>query len=238
MPDTDRSSRPQVRPEQERGRSTRQVMMGAALLMVLFNAARLFADGDAGALGGAAALSVVIVVLGVAWNRRVAGGLKTIASREQLRVAADGARGMRRMNLVWYEYVIAKNVARNTYHDEPPMDFKSDVYDASMRMGMGTRYSLRQIGWLSVFFVVLAFVIPLMVVGDDIAFALLMSAGLLVLFAVSIGITLLFIRAKSRTPLSQLGRRIEGAAELDGETRWLQLLEIAREEATLEGTHS
>jgi len=226
----DASERSEGRPEQRRGRTSRYLTIGAALVLVLVNARRL----EGGMFWGVAAMSGVIILLGYLWNRRVAGGLGDLVSRGDLSQAVSQARGMRRMNLVWYEYVIARNVARGTYRDEPPVDFKSDAYDASMRMGLATKGSMRQLVWVFVFLVVLSFTVSFMVASDDLAFALIMSLGGIVLFGFTMGIVLLFVWWKSRSQLSRLGRRIEDAAQLESDQRWQALTEIALAEISLE----
>ncbi len=218
----------QDRPEKKRGRSSRAVAIVAASVVVLVNVRRVAVDSPWLLL-----IVGVALVLAFVWYKRAQGGLKEIASQSELREAVSQASGGRRMTLLWYEYVIARNVARGTYHDEPPIEFQSDAYDASTRMGWATKSAKRQLAWLSLFFVVLAVAIPLIVSRDDIEFAVILFIMLAFIFGFGVGAALVVRWTKSRSPLSLLGQRIEAAGVLDSELRWQALLEIARDEMAL-----
>lgn len=135
------------------------------------------------------------------------------------------------MSLTWYEYVIARNVARGTYDGEPPVEFKNDVYDASMRLGVATRTSMRQAGWI--YGLVFLFIagITFWIARGDIRDSLIVFAVVAGFVAIGGVVGLSIVWFLSRTPAARLGRRIEDAMDLPADARWEALLQIARDEA-------
>lgn len=213
------------RAEKSRGRLLRWIGLGAATVLLVLNAGRI-----GGPVWWIIAIQAGAIAVGLAFGRYASGNLKRIRSREELSEAVSSAGGMRRINLVWYEYVIARNTVRGTYCGEPPVDFRDDVSEAVMNMSFSTRYAKRQMVWT---FALIALILVAVAVpfgwGDPetmLVLAILFSFVMLV----SVGSTLLFTWIKNRTPRAKLGRRIEEASVLETEARWAALLSIAREE--------
>lgn len=219
------------RPERRRGRLNRLAAIVGGLMLLAANI-RVF---ELATRWGDVLLVTAALSLACGWRWRAATRMKKLASREDLSEAASRALGMRRMALVWYEYAIARNVARGTYHDEPPADFLNDVFDNSMRLRLATKLALRQVGWMFLALAGISITLSLITFPRNPVGAALLSTALIVLLGFLVAIGLLFVWfASRRSPLSTLGKQVENVAELDGEQRWQELLRIAAIQNALE----
>ena len=215
------------RPEKGRGKSLRWISFMASAVLVLVNARRLGLP-----FWGVAALIAGAAVFGLLLSRWILGDLKRLQSREALSEVVSRSRGTRRLSLAWYEYMIARNVVRGTYSGEPPAHFKSDVYEASMSMSLATRAARRQMLWTFVAMSIGMACVAAWVARGDAETGWVVAAifaGVVVFTAV---VTFGFTWFVSRTPRSQLGRRVEDASLLPTEERWQTMLQIASEEIT------
>jgi len=218
-------SQPQSRPERANGRARRVGAGIGGAVLLLANATRLHMP-----LWQVATLIASVLLVALAWQHVMIGNLRDLTTPEELGDAVDSAKGSRRVHLVWYEYVIARNVVRGTYAGEPPSDFKSDVYDVSTSLGMTTRRAFRQVLWMLGIFGAVSICVPLFISAGDTVFALIVFGALAAITLFSGTVTLLMMWWASRSPRAAIGRRIEAAIELSRPARWEALTEIAREE--------
>jgi hypothetical protein len=184
------------------------------------------------ATGALLALTVALAVL-VWWF--AARPLNHLETRDELSSAVSAARGWRRMSLVWYEYVIARNIVRGTYNGEPPTEFKDDVYEASMNMTWSTRHARRQTVWGLAGAALFTIVVSVAVGWGDSTVTIVLLGIFAGVFVLTAAVTALAVWSRSRSPRSKLGRLVEDACPLPSDERWERLLEIARTEVAMSG---
>jgi len=219
------------RPERERGRHRLLISLVAFGLLFALNAFRMSRSGMQWWMLPLVALGVSLPILLL--TARTGGRLKQCESLQELSGAIDESGGFRRLTLAWYEYAIARNVVRGSYHGERPADFKFDVIELNRRMGYGVRRTaVLTVGILAWVFVVSIGLCELAFASDGgLSPRVLLFIG--ALFAVIVAVVGLLAGVMSLTRLSRLGRRLEVASRMPYELRWEALLEIARDEFRL-----
>jgi len=176
---------------------------------------------------------ICIMGLSLYTRRRITGPLWELETREELSCEVGRSSGMRRMNLLWHEYAMARSVARGTYRQEPPSDFIDAALDASRLLGSTTHYSVRGSAWFLLGIYGLAVVLALTLSAHDPDTMRISLIVVTCIMAVVTATGALALRMKRHEPLSLLGERVEATLGLPDEQRWAQLVDIAREEIAI-----
>ena len=214
--------------EQSKARRWRYIPLLGALAVVAVNVViyrNPFVYGLVPLVAAALALAVVIPL-----NRRNRQLVASLASREQLseHISQLPTR-MKRLNWVWLEYAMARNIVRGTYDGEAPADFAADVGYLSRRLIRRTRFNARWVvggGVVLVLFCV-GMALPLVLLDvSSIWFALGFVIVPLVFSVIYYYVTV----GSSDDPRRSIARRVEHAADVVGPERWDELLRVAHDE--------